>query len=128
MYILHARKCHFTHQLNVHNCKKYCMQLGCLRLALFDLVCLQYSSSVRKMHSPSTRTTNSTLGLKRPTLTPYSYTIFYFILMLNLILMTFIRAETYKLNICAIQNKSRKKLMSIFIVSHATLKYRTENL
>ena len=49
----------------------------------FDLVCLQYSSSVRKTHSPSARassptirTANSTLGLKRHTLRP-RYTIYY---------------------------------------------------
>ena len=51
----------------------------------FDLVCLQYSSSVRNTHSPSvrassptTRTANFTLGLKRPILRP-RYTIYYYV-------------------------------------------------
>ena len=50
----------------------------------FNFVCLQYSSSVRKTHSPSpraslptTRTANSILGLKRPTLR-HRYTIYYY--------------------------------------------------
>ena len=55
--------------------KKYCMHQ---RLSeLFDPVSLQYSSTIRKTHTPSacayspaTRTANSTLGLKRPTLRP----------------------------------------------------------
>ena len=62
--------------------KKYGMHLGLS--GPFDLVCLQYSSSVCKTHSPSarassptTRTANSTLGLKWPTFRP-RYTIYYF--------------------------------------------------
>ena len=62
--------------------KKYGVHLGLS--GPFDLVCLQYSSSVRKTHSPSarassptTRTANSTLGLKWPTSHP-RYTIYYF--------------------------------------------------
>ena len=54
--------------------KKYGVHLGFS--GPFDLVCLQYSSSVRAS-SPTTRTANSTLGLKRPTLRP-RYTIYYF--------------------------------------------------
>ena len=61
--------------------KKYGGHLGLS--GPFDLVWLQYSSAARKMHwpsaracSPSTRTANSTLGLKRPTLRP-RYTIYY---------------------------------------------------
>ena len=55
--------------------KKYGMHLGLS--GPFDFVYLQYSSPVRKMHSPSARTSSpttrtpiSTLGLKRPTLRP----------------------------------------------------------
>ena len=62
--------------------KKYGVHLGLS--GPFDLVCLQYSSLVRKTHSPlarasspTTRTANSTLGLKRPTLRP-RYIIYYF--------------------------------------------------
>ena len=62
--------------------KKYGMHLGLS--GPFDFVYLQYSSPVRKMHSPSARTSSpttrtaiSTLGLKRPTLRPSTqYTIF----------------------------------------------------
>ena len=57
------------------NHKKYGVHLGFS--GTFDLVWLQYSSAARKTHSssaracsPSTRTANSTLGLKRPTLRP----------------------------------------------------------
>ena len=60
--------------------KKYGVHLGLS--GPFDLVWLQYSSAARKTHSPSaracslsTRTANSTLGLKRPTLRP-RYTIY----------------------------------------------------
>ena len=63
--------------------KKYGVHLGLS--GPFDLVCLQYSSSVRKTHSPSarvssptTRTANSTLGLKWTTSRP-RYTIYYFL-------------------------------------------------
>ena len=61
--------------------KKYGVHLGLS--GPFDLVCLQYSSLVRKMHSPSARassptarTANSTLGLKWSTLRS-RYTIYY---------------------------------------------------
>ena len=62
--------------------KKYGVHLGLS--GPFDLVWLQYSSAARKTHSssaraysPSTRTANSTFGLKRPTLHP-RYTIYYY--------------------------------------------------
>ena len=61
--------------------KKYGVHLGLS--GPFDPVCLQYSSLVRKTHSPSarassptTRTANSTLGLKWSTLRS-RYTIYY---------------------------------------------------
>ena len=53
--------------------KKYGVQVGLS--GPFDLVCLQYSSSAR-VSSPTIRTTNSTLGLKRPTSRP-RYAIYY---------------------------------------------------
>ena len=62
---------------------------------LFDLVWLQYPSSARKTHSPSTRacspstrTANSRLGLKKPTLRPW-YTIYYYIQFLVISLVFF---------------------------------------
>ena len=68
--------------------KKYGVHLGLS--GSFDLVCLQYSSSVRKTHSlsarassPTTRTANSTLGLKWPTSRP-RYTIYYYISTINI--------------------------------------------
>ena len=61
--------------------KKHGVHLGLSRP--FDLVCLQYSSSICKTHSPSARdsspttgTAHPTLGLKSPTLHP-RYTIYY---------------------------------------------------
>ena len=65
--------------------KKYGVHLGCKVGLLTSCVCRKYSSSVRKTHSPSarasllptTRTANSKLGLKRPTLRP-RYTIYYY--------------------------------------------------
>ena len=51
--------------------KKYRVHLG-----LSDLVCLQYSPSARASLLPTTRTANSTLGVKKPSLRP-RYTIYY---------------------------------------------------